>query len=83
MGPSVRRFAKLCDREDFRDPAVLEVLRSILPERDPETHVERKVWEFAMLALSLRDLGRLHEGARVLAIGAGDERIAFLSLIHI
>jgi len=62
---------------DFEDPALLAALRSILPERDPVTHAERKVWEFAMLALFLEDVGRLHDGTDVLSVGAGDERILF------
>ena len=72
-----RRYAKLCDPRDFEDPDVLDVLRDILPERDPATHVERKVWEFAQLALFLDEVGRLHEETEALAIGAGDERIVF------
>lgn len=72
-----RQYAKLCDLRDFTDPELLAVLREILPERDPETHVERKVWEFAMLALFLDDVGRLGEDTEALAIGAGDERIVF------
>jgi ubiquinone/menaquinone biosynthesis C-methylase UbiE len=73
----VRRLAKLCDVRDFGDADVLRVLRDILPERDPLTHVERKVWEFAMLALFLEENGRLTESTRALAIGAGDERMVF------
>ena len=72
-----RQYAKLCDIRDFEDPDVLRVLREILPERDPLTHIERKVWEFAMLALFLEETGRLHDGTSVLAIGAGDERMVF------
>ncbi|MBA2505887.1 MAG: class I SAM-dependent methyltransferase [Thermoleophilaceae bacterium] len=72
-----RRFAKLCDVEDFRDEELLEVLRSILPERDPATHVERKVWEFGQLALFLSANGLMREDVSALAIGAGDERILF------
>jgi SAM-dependent methyltransferase len=73
----VRQVAKLCDVRDFEDADVLRVLREILPERDPLAHVERKVWEFAMLALFLEEVGRLHEGTTALAIGAGDERMVF------
>jgi ubiquinone/menaquinone biosynthesis C-methylase UbiE len=73
----VRQLAKLCDVRDFADADVLRVLRDILPERDPLTHVERKVWEFAMLALFLEEAGRLHEGTSALGIGAGDERMVF------
>jgi SAM-dependent methyltransferase len=72
-----RQYVKLCDRRDFDDPAMLEMLRSILPERDPLTHIERKVWEFAMLALFLEEVGRLDESTRALSVGAGDERILF------
>jgi SAM-dependent methyltransferase len=49
----------------------------ILPERDPVTHVERKVWEFAQLALFLEETGRMSESTEALAVGAGDERIVF------
>jgi SAM-dependent methyltransferase len=73
----VRQLAKLCDVRDFEDADVLRMLREILPERDPLAHVERKVWEFAMLALFLEHAGRLHEGTSALAIGAGDERMVF------
>ena len=73
----MRQFAKLCDVRDFEDPDVLRMLRDILPERDPLAHVERKVWEFAMLALFLEEAGRLHEDTSALAVGAGDERMVF------
>jgi SAM-dependent methyltransferase len=53
------------------------MLRSILPERDPLTHVERKVWEFAMVALLLEELGLLNESTEALSVGAGDERIIY------
>ena len=73
----MRQLAKLCDVRDFEDADVLRMARDILPERDPLAHVERKVWECAMLALFLEDAGRLHDGTSVLAIGAGQERMAF------
>lgn len=73
----MRQIAKLCDVRDFEDADVLRVLRDILPERDPLTHVERKVWEFAMLALYLEDAGRLHDDTVALGVGAGDERMVF------
>ena len=56
----MRRFAKLCDVRDFEDPDVLRMVRDILPERDPLAHVERKVWEFAMLGLFLEEYGDGH-----------------------
>jgi SAM-dependent methyltransferase len=73
----LRQFAKLCDVRDWDDAELLRVLREILPERDPATHVERKVWEFAMLALFLEQTGRMSDSTEALAVGAGDERIVF------
>jgi hypothetical protein len=73
----VRHFAKLCDVRDFEDADVLRLVREILPERDPLAHVERKVWEFAMLALFLEQVGRLDERTAAVAMGAGDERMVF------
>jgi SAM-dependent methyltransferase len=73
----VRHLAKLCDVRDWDDADFVRVVSEILPERDPAAHVERKVWEFAMLALFLERTGRLAEETEALAVGAGDERIVF------
>jgi ubiquinone/menaquinone biosynthesis C-methylase UbiE len=73
----VRQFAKLCDVHDFEDPDVLRMLRDVLPEREPLAHVERKVWEFAMLALFLEETGHLTDETSALGVGAGDERMVF------
>jgi ubiquinone/menaquinone biosynthesis C-methylase UbiE len=73
----VRQFAKLCDVRDFEDPDVLRMLRDVLPEREPLAHVERKVWEFAMLALFLEETGHLTDETSALGVGAGDERMVF------
>jgi SAM-dependent methyltransferase len=78
-----RHYAKACDLPDFGDPRLLEVLRDILPERDPTAHAERKVWEFAQLAMFLEDLGLLDDRSRVLGVGAGDERILFWLANHV
>jgi SAM-dependent methyltransferase len=72
-----RQYVKLCDLRDFEDPELLAAITSILPERDARTHIERKVWEFAMLAMFLEEIGALTEDTRALSVGAGDERIAF------
>ncbi|HWF35388.1 MAG TPA: class I SAM-dependent methyltransferase [Solirubrobacteraceae bacterium] len=72
-----RQYVKLCDLPDFDDPELLAAVRDILPERDPRTHIERKVWEFAMLAMFLEELDLLTEDTEALSVGAGDERIAF------
>jgi len=73
----VRQFAKLCDVGDWDDADFVRAVRDVLPERDPLTHIERKVWEFAMLALFLEQTGRMCEATEALAVGAGDERIVF------
>jgi SAM-dependent methyltransferase len=70
-------LGKLCDVRDWDDAELLRVLREILPERDPATHIERKAWEFAMLALFLERTERMSEETEALAVGAGDERIVF------
>lgn len=72
-----RQYVKFCDLRDFADPDMLRMIRAILPERDALRHVERKVWEFAMLALFLEETGRLNDDTRALSVGAGDERILF------
>jgi SAM-dependent methyltransferase len=63
--------------EDFEDPEILAAIHDVVPERDPRAHVERKVWEFAMLALFFEEVGVLDDASTVLAIGAGDERPLF------
>lgn len=72
-----RRYVKLCDLHDFEDPELLATISSILPERDARAHIERKVWEFAMLAMFLNEVDSLTEDTHALSVGAGDERIAF------
>jgi len=72
-----RQYAKLCDLGDFEDPKLLEAIRSLIPERDPQQHIERKVWEMAMVMLFLRDTGHLDGRSELLSVGAGDERVLF------
>ncbi len=78
-----RQYAKLCDVGDFDDPELLETIRSLVPERDPRTHIERKVWEFAMVMLFLRATGHLNGCTRVLSVGAGNERVLFWLTNHV
>jgi SAM-dependent methyltransferase len=77
-----RHYAKLCDPRDFADPEFLRMAADILPERDSATQRERKVWEFAMLALFLEDVGALQDEATALGVGAGDERMVFWLANH-
>jgi SAM-dependent methyltransferase len=72
-----RQYVKLCDRRDFDDPEVRAAIRDVVPGRDPEAELERKLWEYAMLVLFLRDVGALHDEARILAVGAGQEAPLF------
>jgi SAM-dependent methyltransferase len=81
--PLSRQYAKLCDRRDFDDPQLLAAIRSLVPERDPQAHVERKVWEFAMVMLFLGESGHLDGASRVLSVGAGDERVLFWLTNHV
>jgi SAM-dependent methyltransferase len=55
----------------------------VVPERDPATHVERKVWEVGMLVLFLREAGLLRDDVEALAVGAGTERVLFWLANHL
>jgi SAM-dependent methyltransferase len=78
-----RQYAKLCDPRDFGDPELVETIRALVPERNPYEHVERKVWEYAMVMLFLADTGHLNGGSRVLSVGAGNERVLFWLTNHV
>jgi SAM-dependent methyltransferase len=78
-----RHYAKLCDVRDFEDAELLDTIRSLVPERDPAAYLERKVWEFAMVMLFLRDTGHLDGRSRVLSVGAGNERVLFWLTNHV
>ncbi|MDQ4145079.1 MAG: class I SAM-dependent methyltransferase [Actinomycetota bacterium] len=76
-------YNKLCNVEDFRSPALLSSIRSVygtktLEDPDfPKGHEHRKLWEVAMAAKTLSDLGALDEDAEILGVGAGDEPTIF------
>lgn len=72
-----RQYVKLCDLPDFEDRGLLGMIQSLIPERDARAHVERKVWEYGMCMLFMREAGLLEEGTDVLSVGAGDERLLF------
>jgi SAM-dependent methyltransferase len=78
-----RQYAKLCDLRDFGDPQLIEAIRALVPERDPYEHIERKVWEYAMVMLFLADTGHLDRSSRVLSVGAGNERVLFWLTNHV
>jgi len=68
---------KLCDIHDFEDPEIVRLAHEIVPGRDDETVRERKLWEYALLALFLEDLGRLTEQTEVLGVAAGNEETLY------
>ena len=72
-----RSYVKLCDRRDFDDPEVRATIRAIVPGLESEAELERKFWEYAMLALFMEDVGALRDDAEVLAVGAGHEAPLF------
>jgi SAM-dependent methyltransferase len=72
-----RQYAKLCDRRDFDDPAVLARIQDVVPGIEPPAHVRRKLWEYAWLTLFFEDAGVLREDAQVLSVGAGHEEVLF------
>jgi len=72
-----RQYAKLCDRLDFDDPALIAAMREVQSDPDPATHVERKLWEMGMLALFMEETGQLDDRSEVLAVGAGTEPILY------
>jgi SAM-dependent methyltransferase len=78
-----RQYAKLCDVRDFDDAGLLAAISSLVPERDARAHIERKVWEFAMVMLFLGDTGHLDGRSEVVSVGAGDERVLFWLTNHV
>jgi hypothetical protein len=72
-----RQYVKLCDLRDFADPAIGARIGEIVPGLQPPEQLRRKYWEYAMLTLFLEDLGLLHEDARILSVGAGNETVLF------
>ena len=71
-----RRYAKVVELEDFRDPELAAMIADITPGESAE-RPHRKPWEFAMGALFLRDVGRLDGDAEILDVAAGSEPIVF------
>lgn len=72
-------YSKLCELEDFMRPELQRHIREIMPGvcRDipsyPRGREHRKLWEVAMAARTLTDLGVVRPDAEVLGVGAGDE----------
>jgi ubiquinone/menaquinone biosynthesis C-methylase UbiE len=71
-----RRYAKVCDIEDFDEPSFRERCRELRPDLDLDWQLDRKTWESAMATLLFEEAGVLH-GADVLSVGAGREAVLF------
>lgn len=75
---------KACDLGDFADPELAALIREVLPHDAarfgpsfPRGREYRKHWEIAMAVRSMRAAGKLHPGAEVLGVGAGNEPTIF------
>jgi ubiquinone/menaquinone biosynthesis C-methylase UbiE len=71
-----RRYAKVCDIEDFDEPVFRARCRELRPDLDLDWQLDRKTWESAMATFLFEDAGVLH-GADVLSVGAGREAVLF------
>jgi SAM-dependent methyltransferase len=83
MAPALS-YNKLCNLEDFADPALRSLIREILPhevvrfgDSFPAGVEMRRYWEIAMAVRAFRDFGVLHDQAEVLGVGAGNEPTIF------
>ena len=72
-----RHYAKVCDIEDFADPAFAERAQALRPDYDMRVQLDRKTWEFTMLSLFFEEVGLLDERSQVLSVGAGREAVLF------
>jgi SAM-dependent methyltransferase len=72
-----RQYVKLCDRRDFDDLDVQALIHDIVPGLSAEETLNRKYWEYALLALFLKDVELLEENMQVLSVGAGHEEVLF------
>ena len=78
-----RQYVKFCDVLDFNDPEIRSQLRAIVPGYEPREEMRRKFWEYAMLALFLRDVGRLADESEALSVGAGHEEVLYWLANHV
>jgi ubiquinone/menaquinone biosynthesis C-methylase UbiE len=72
-------YCKLCELEDFNRPELWPFLQEVFADvfRDvaafPARQEHRKLWEIAMAARALTELGVVHDDAEILGVGAGHE----------
>ena len=79
QGGVIPRDTQLCELANpakWDNPEWLELLRSLgLP--DDKLSMHRKSYEFTQLAYGLKKLGLLHDGVRIVSIGAGHEAVLY------
>jgi SAM-dependent methyltransferase len=74
---------KLCQWEDFQDPAAVELIRSLEPDLTavfplhPSGSEHRKSWEHQYAIRGAQSLRALRPDSTALVVNAGTERIAF------
>jgi ubiquinone/menaquinone biosynthesis C-methylase UbiE len=72
-------YCKLCELEDFNRSELWPFLQEVFADvfRDvaafPARKEHRKLWEIAMAARTLTELGAVHDDAEILGVGAGHE----------
>jgi SAM-dependent methyltransferase len=81
---------KACELSDFSDPELSRWIREVfaheiqrLGPAFPQGVEYRKHWEIAMTLMALSREGKLHEGAEILGVGAGNEPTAFWLTNHV
>ena len=74
---------KLCEWEDFQDPAAVELIRFLEPDltadfpNHPLGREHRKSWEHQYAIRGAQSLGALRPDSAALVVNAGSERILF------
>jgi SAM-dependent methyltransferase len=77
-------YNKVCNIDDFRDPELRELMRSIFAHEIirfgsnfPDGVEYRKHWEVAMAVRAFRDLQAMQPSSEILGVGAGSEPTIF------
>jgi hypothetical protein len=74
---------KLCEWEDFQDPAAVELIRFLEPDltakfpNHPAGREHRKSWEHQYAIRGAQSLGALRPDSTALIVNAGSERVIF------
>jgi SAM-dependent methyltransferase len=69
-----RQYVKLCDVQDFADPDLQLLIAELVPGA---TGIHRKHWELARAALFLQEVDAARNGAAILDVGAGQDRLLY------